>query len=217
LTTLKRFGVDATLEILKRGYYPRGGGRMVLRVNPMDTLRSASIVREEITSTRIRSLCSNLPSHVAERQRTSAEKMLRENGVKNIEADIQTLKSPEAVARGTSILVYSEQRSGVACGGDSVGERGKPAEQVGREAAERHLKWFKSQASVDIHLGDMLIPYCCLADGTSGFSVPEMTGHMKTALSVQEKIVGASYDVQEEEDVVRISIEGKGWAPRQRV
>ena len=210
LPTLKAFGIEARLKVVKRGYYPRGGGKATLEAEPCDFLRAVRIPREHVASAQILSVGSNLPRHVAERQYKSAEKVLAEEGLERISGKVETLVGSQAMGRGSSVLVHSIQASGAASGGDSIGERGKPAERVGREAVMKYLDWFRSEASVDAHLGDMLIPFCCLARGSSEFSVPAMTGHMRTALHVQERIAGSSYVLKEDEGRAIVRIEGCG-------
>ncbi|MFQ5951184.1 MAG: RNA 3'-terminal phosphate cyclase, partial [Candidatus Geothermarchaeales archaeon] len=211
LPTLKAFGIEARLKVVKRGYYPWGGGRATLEVEPCDFLKAVRIEREDVASAQILSVGSNLPRHVAERQYMSAKKVLEEEGLEDISGKAETLGRPQAVGRGSSVLVHSIQASGGASGGDSIGERGKPAERVGREAAKKYLVWFGSEASVDPHLGDMLIPFCCLARGSSEFSVPSLTGHMRTALHVQERISGSPYALEEDEGRAILRIEGRGF------
>ena len=208
---LKLFGINASLEIIRRGYYPKGGGTVKLYVEPVKKLNSITLSKKPIKSVEIRSVCSNLPRHVAERQAKAAIAKLGEKGIKVDNVVVEVLSKDKAVARGTSIVIIGRTEDGLICGGDSIGEIGKPAEKVGEEAAERFLRWVNSKAAVDIHLGDMLIPYASLADSETTYTVDEITGHIISSLYVEKLILGADYNVQKiDKDLYEIRIKGLG-------
>src|SRR5581483_6445573 len=79
----------------------------------------------------ITSVCSKLPKHVADRQISSALAALEKSGIRcrMCTSSLETSLSP-----GSSILVYSASEFGPLFGGDCIGELGKPAEAVGKEA-----------------------------------------------------------------------------------
>jgi len=63
-------------------------------------------------------------------------------------------------------------------GASSLGERGLPAEMVGRKAAEDLIMELESMSTVDIHLADQLIPYLALAGGS--YTARKATPHAMT-------------------------------------
>ena len=83
LPALSFFGGRAGLQLLRRGYYPRGQGEVLLEVEPSH-LKPAHISYEPFNPAHNRimgiSHCSNLPQHVAERQAASAIERLQEAG-----------------------------------------------------------------------------------------------------------------------------------------
>ena len=72
------------------------------------------------------------------------------------------VQSFELLSTGSGITLWSGY-----CGGSALGERGLPAEKVGRRAAEEIVSELSSKASVDVHLADQLIPYMALAGNSS--------------------------------------------------
>jgi RNA 3'-terminal phosphate cyclase (ATP) len=101
--------------------------------------------------------------------------------------------------------------NGSIIGSDSIGERGKPAERVGEEAASKLLREIESNAPVDRHLGDILIPYMAVADGRSEIQVSEVTMHTMTNIKVAEMVVGVEIEIQGElSKPGRIRVEGRG-------
>lgn len=205
LHNLRLVGVEAELEVVKRGYYPRGGGRVVLRVRD-GKLRSSSFSRAEVARTEVVSVASNLPAHVAERQARAIIEGLRREGVSEVERRVERLGPDRAFGPGSSVLVYSETRENVRCGGDSIGEKGKPAERVGQEALEKYLEWYRSSAALDTFMSDMIIPFLFIAEGHSSYTAPKMTLHMDSALYVASRITGRSYRVSEERGAVRVEV-----------
>ncbi|MDY6779777.1 MAG: RNA 3'-terminal phosphate cyclase, partial [Halobacteria archaeon] len=76
---------------------------------------------------------------------------------------------------------------GAVLGGSAVGERGKPAEEVGEEAARDLIGSVESRATVDLYSGDQLVPYVALAGGE--YVAPEATSHLETNVWVCGKFV----------------------------
>ena len=165
------------------GFYPKGGGRIGCVVMPTGqpepwTLRE----RGELTGIRIVSAVGNLARGIAERQAQSALAALRgrvERGVPT-EIEVQELR---VFGQGTFLFVKAVYEHAVA-GFTSLGERGKPAEQVGAEAAREFIEHHESGAAVDPHLADQLVLYLARAGGTSRFRTSRLTRHLATNLLV---------------------------------
>ncbi len=192
LPMLKRFGVDAELEVRRRGHYPRGGGHVVLRVRRlMGHLEPIDVIgRGEIMGVRGRSHCVRLPSHVAIRQARAAEKIIVEKlGIRpEIEIEYYERGRDPHLGPGSGIVLYALCRNSV-LGADSLGARGKPAEKVGEEAAHKLLEELEPGMGLDSHMGDMVIPYISLADGVSCVGVSRLTLHTLTAIMVTRRFL----------------------------
>jgi len=77
-----------------------------------------------------------------------------------------------------------------------LGGPGKPAEQVGREAAESLARQLDTGCVVDRYLTDQLIPYMALADGSSEITSTELTSHTLTNISLVEQIIGVKFEIE---------------------
>ncbi|OFV68187.1 MAG: ribosomal subunit interface protein [Candidatus Syntrophoarchaeum caldarius] len=194
IPVLRKMGADIEIELLRRGYYPKGNGLVRALIN---SSKLRGITPEAQMNKRVKGIshASNLPEHVVRRQADSAEAKLLEHG---ISASIE-LESTQEISTGSGIFLYSGYKSGSA-----LGERGKRAEVVGAEAAENILSELGTAARVDIYLADQLIPYMALAEGRSEISVREMTGHLKTNISVVEAFMGRIFDVETREGIIHI-------------
>jgi RNA 3'-terminal phosphate cyclase (ATP) len=96
-------------------------------------------------------------------------------------------------------------------GSDSLGERGKPAERVGSEAAAGLVEQVKTGAAVDLHTSDHMILPCSLAEGESSFYASRLTLHTLTAIELAKMFTGAEFSVSGREgQPAKISCVGVG-------
>ncbi len=192
LEHLRRFGVEASIELKRRGHYPRGGGHVVLRVKRLNgSLKPVDLVeRGVVREIRGRSHCVRLPSHVAVRQaRSAVEVVFRELGVKPV-VELEYYRSGQDphLGPGSGIVLWALTEYSV-LGADSLSERGKPAERVGEEAGLKLVEELRSGMAFDSHMGDMVVPYISLASGFSRVGVSRVTMHTVTAVMVTEKFL----------------------------
>jgi RNA 3'-terminal phosphate cyclase (ATP) len=198
-------GVKFSIEILKRGYYPKGGGQVRSEISPCKTPNTLDLLNTHYVEPKIVSVCSRLPKHVAERQISSALLKLEKNGVhcNSYSSSFETSLSP-----GSSVLVHSESDFGHYIGGDSIGELGKAAECVGEEAADRFLESYLAKVPIDFFLADMLVLPLSLAKGKSRYRVGKLTEHLKTSLEIVSHIVGCKYRIESDAKGHIVNIEG---------
>jgi len=204
LPTLERMGLKASLTIQKYGYYPKGMGEVLLEVQPC--FKFTPIRLEEFgTLEELRgvSVCTFLEDRkVAERQAKAANVYLRDYGY---EAKIQVVNDrSNPLQKGSSLVLWAKTNKGALLGGDAIGELRKPSEVVGKEAAENLFKEVEAQATVDIHLADMFVPYIALAEGNSAYLTRDMTDHLDTNMWLAQKILGAKFQVTKVGNLYRI-------------
>jgi RNA 3'-terminal phosphate cyclase (ATP) len=186
-------GPKFSVDVLKRGYYPKGGGVVKCTIEPCKMPGPIELLDRGYVEPKIISVCSQLPINVAKRQISSALIALEKKDIRcsNYTASIETSISP-----GSSILVYCASDFGPYIGGDSIGELGKRAETVGAEAAMRFLDSTPAQATVDPFLADMLVVPLALSNGRSRYRVARITQHLLTNLHVVSEMVGCNYSVE---------------------
>jgi len=200
LPALSRMSINAQLELVRRGHYPRGGGIVKLSVEPItEPLKPITLKdRGEILRIRGRSHCVRLPKHVAERQARSAEELIKREGVcRDISIELEWYprdKDPH-LGPGSGIVLWAETSGNAILEYDSLGARGKPAEKVGEEAAKGLIKQIRNGGAVDVHHTDQLILFMALARGTSEIYSSEISLHTLTAIKVAELIMGARFKV----------------------
>ncbi len=203
----------AALEIDKihRGFYPRGQGILELTITPRFRLKQFKnlnafythlrkhlaplqfAMQPELDHIEGRSVASfNLKdAGVAERQAEGAARILGDRYPFRIEKEYC-----RSASVGTVITLWAVSRQGIVfMGADALGEKGWRAEDVGAAAADRLLNLLKSDAAVDSHLADNLIPLMALCGGE--IKTEKITGHIRSNIYVCEEFLKVGFRVQE--------------------
>jgi RNA 3'-terminal phosphate cyclase (ATP) len=214
LPILHLMGYKASIKVHQRGHYPKGGGQVSTTIDPPRILAAVRfLARGQLLGIEGISHCVKLPNHVAERQANAAKEKLRAEGFGNVTIATETYPphQDQHLAPGSGITLVAKFENGLVIGADSIGERGKPAEAVGADAANKLVAELSSKAPVDRHMGDILIPYMAVASGRSQIHVSEITLHTLTNIKVAEMITGANFIVEGEmHHPATISAEGIG-------
>jgi len=194
---LRQMGFSGELHVLREGFYPRGGGIVEVNIEPirkLDPIKAES--PGEIRLIRGYSLCGRLPRHVAERQASSANMMLEDAGYQT-DISVRVAQGNEApLSPGSVIGLWADSRPRMFMGESALGERGKPAERVGAEAASSLLEQLNSQTAVDLHTADNLIIWCSLATGDSAYTTSSLTMHTLTAIELAKIFTNARFNVE---------------------
>ena len=192
---LRLMGLEIDADILAYGFYPKGGGRVRVRVAPRKLKPLVLLERGEFLGSEMRSAATEdlRAAKVAERQVEGARGVL-EFG----QATSEYVRSPSTGTCAFAVAVYENCR----LGSSSLGRRGKPAEAVGRECAALLGEQMQSGACLDRHLADQIIPYMALARGESAVKVAQITDHCRTNLWVTEQFLPARFHVDERENFI---------------
>ncbi|ELZ94851.1 RNA 3'-terminal-phosphate cyclase [Haloferax mucosum ATCC BAA-1512] len=184
------FGVEFDVYVGRRGFYPAGGGRLAVRIKPASPTPLALLRRPQLDEVRVHSVASEslADASVGERQVEGVRDAL---AGADVEVPIRSsVSAVESSSPGTGVVVVAQSGETVA-GFDAYGERGVPAEAVGREAAESFLDWHRGDAPVDSNMADQLLVWVALAGGRA--RIPAVTDHVRTNLDV---IRAFGYDVR---------------------
>lgn len=191
---IERLGARVTMRVLRRGYYPRGGGEIELAVKPATltaTVFDASGDRKIIRGV---AHVSNLPEHIALRMKQAA---LGQLGIYGTQASIETqvLGREAAFGPGGAIVCWLEGEHTV-LGAARVAERGVPAEVLGEAVGEELAADIVAGAALDTHAADQMLVYLALTEGGS-FSTRSITLHARTAMWLIEQFLPVVYEVAE--------------------
>jgi RNA 3'-phosphate cyclase len=223
---LQRFVEKIELKVIKRGYFPKGGGEISLEISPRFKIkdydsfsqfnedlnfRTAKInLTEQGTLEQIRGVV-NVSSEleekdVGERIKKSAKNELNQYDVPvNIRVDYNNTLS----VGGELVLwaIFSNEGrvdfdNPIILGSDALVEKNKSSEQIGKEAAEKLKEIIKSETAVDEHLTDQLIIFMSLLSG-SEIKSKQISEHTKTNIYVVEQFLEVGFKINED----KISVE----------
>lgn len=199
---LRAMGADVSVKLLRSGYYPKGGGFVEFRVQPVSHLQplvASGTPGGELKCSGI-SRCARLPPTVAKRQASSARALLVNSGIPV--GDLPDVSTDEPLSPGSSITLWASSPSSVFIGSDSIGKRGKPAELVGSEAARSFIECIKARSGTDEHFADMILPYTLKARGRSTITTSRVSKHLSTEIHVVKEL-----------NVARISLDSRELPP----
>lgn len=188
---LNKLGLSAELKVEKYGYYPKGGGKITLDVEPLDReLNYLNLTGDfDINKVRGVAVASNLQeNNVAERMKKSCKNKLEKSGYKT---NIKIIQDNEADGRGAGLVIWSLGNNYSFCM-DGAGKKGRPSEKIGEYVADKFMKDAYSYGNVDRFLADQLVIYGILTDKKMVYDVPKMTDHLETNLWIARKFVGDS-------------------------
>ena len=189
---LKKFGAKVEGKLVRRGYYPKGGGEVFFTIKPSEM--------EEINLTERGKLIKIVGISNASKQLEKAKVADRQakavvRNLKELNVPIEIKKEYcETLSVGTSISLAAVFENTI-LGADSFGKLGKPAEKVGEEAAKNLLYETNSNGCTDEHITDQLIPYMGLWGGK--IKASKISEHTRTNIWVVEKFLPVKFNIKE--------------------
>jgi RNA 3'-terminal phosphate cyclase (ATP) len=173
LRLLERMGIRVRGAVRRRGYYPRGGGEVLVEV---EQGRPAPLDLPEPRST----WTVSGAAHVAHLPVSIAERMVAAAG-RDRAIDVRALGDDVAAGAGGAITLWAEAESGL-LGASRVAERGVRAEALGEAAGGELAADMASGATLDVHAADQSLVYMAMASGASRFTTRAVSSHAHTAM-----------------------------------
>ena len=215
LRILEAMGINVDMKIIQPGYVPMGNGQIEVKVFPVrETVKPLMLIdRGKTTGIKGIALSSLLKERkVSDRMARECQRSLKSKGyVSDIEILYDYKNNPvyprTSIQAGASLAIWAETDTGCLIGSDMAGAPGRPAEFIGKKVANRLIEVLETEATVDEHVADQLIPFCALADGWSSYIIPKMTDHIEARLWLAEKMLGAKTEVKDN----RLNVKGIGY------
>jgi RNA 3'-terminal phosphate cyclase (ATP) len=206
LPLCRRFGLQASVERHRTGFYPAGGGRATLWLAP-STLTSLDLTdRGSVEQARIYSRASTdlTKSDVPKRQADHARSRLTNANI-DVQETIHAIAETDSAGSAITVaLVYEHTRVGF----DALGERGTPAEKIGEKAVSQALSFHERDAVVDRYLADQLLLFLALSGGE--IQIPEITEHVETHCSLLDQF---GFEIHIEENRTSAVVSAPGTDP----
>jgi RNA 3'-terminal phosphate cyclase (ATP) len=179
IPTIRLFGADVECQMLKPGYYPRGGGEIEVKIRPSH-LHGNALWPHADEEPQVLIRLSGLDPAIAVREK----KIFVQNGIERIR-----VRQDESLSVGNAVTAWQGCR-----GAYALGERGKRAEIVAQEAYDA----LKAEGNdVDMHLADQILIYSILAGGPTSYGTSVISEHLRTNAYVISKFLERPVKISE--------------------
>jgi RNA 3'-terminal phosphate cyclase (ATP) len=210
LPLVSRMGprVEAVLE--RPGFYPAGGGRIVVTIEPPAGSKALTPLvldtRGETLTRGILAIVANLDPRIGQREVDAARERL---GWEDGSADIRVRTADQSNGPG-NVLLIEVGSTHVTEMFAEFGERGVRAEHVGHKAARDVQRYLMANVPVGSHLADQLLVPMAMA-GAGSFRTTGLTPHARTNIDVIQRFLDVAIEAHDEEgDAVQVRIGQKG-------
>jgi RNA 3'-terminal phosphate cyclase (ATP) len=190
LPVINRMGprVDAVLE--KPGFYPAGGGRFRVSINPAGLNRLDLLERGNIINQTVRASVANLPVSIANRELKVIREKLEWGGELLEAVEVENSQGPGNIL---IVEIESENITEVFTG---FGEKGVSAEKVAKRAVKSVQEYLAFNVPVGRYLADQLLIPMALAGGGK-FRTLSPTKHTITNAEVIKKFIDVEIAMNE--------------------
>lgn len=191
LPLVGRMGPRCTATLERPGFYPAGGGRFAVAIDPVPAFGALTLTeRGEIRSRRATAVVALLARSIAERELKAVRDRL--------EWDPSTCRVESvdgAVGPGNvvSVELESEHVTELFTG---FGERGVSAERVGAGVADEAREYLAAGVPVGRHLADQLLLPMALGGG-GRFRTVKPSSHTRTHVELLRLFLGTEIQVRE--------------------
>jgi RNA 3'-terminal phosphate cyclase (ATP) len=189
LPLVRRMGPRVKVKLDRHGFYPEGGGKVRVLIEPVSSLRPLILVeRGPVVRCCATVLIGDLPRHVAERE---MKVLKRELGLEAKAVRWEAIRSRSPV----NVAWVTVETPGVTEVFTAFGAKGVRAETVAGQLAKTVLRYLEAGVPVGEHLADQLLLPLALAGGGTFVSLP-LTSHSLTNIEVIERFLPVRIESQ---------------------
>ncbi len=175
LPLLRGMGADIRMAVLRHGFYPAGGGELLLEIAPVTKLRPLHLrERGLLRQVSAEALIAGLPVNIAERELDTLGRTL---GWDRERLSLRGLPGDQGPGNALLVTIEHEHVTEVF---SSFGEKGVSAEKVAGKACRMVQDYLAGDAPVGPHLADQLLLPLAVAGGV--FITRNPTTHTLTNL-----------------------------------
>ena len=192
LPAFRRMGPNVTATLERPGFYPAGGGRFSVVVEPSRELAPLEMDRrEEPVTVTARAVVACLSTTIAERELATVRQRL---GIST--AACRTEQVSGSVGPG-NVLVLELAAGDMVEVVTGFGEKGVSAEQVATRACGQVKVWLRAGVPVGAHLADQLLVPLAVA-GRGRYRTVKPTGHTRTNADVIKRFLPVEVTMDDE-------------------
>jgi RNA 3'-terminal phosphate cyclase (ATP) len=207
LPLIEKMGPKFQASLERYGFYPAGGGRFVIDIQPCAVLSPIEIEQRGHTSKpKVNAIVANLPRHIAQREVDAVAAALG-CGLEQL----RITETKNASGPGNVVMVEVETAA-VTEVFTSFGKMGLSAEKVAADVAAQAQAYLASGAAVCEHLADQLLLPMAMAGGGS-FTTVTASSHARTNMDVIAKFLPTEFTTEGSGNYKRISVERSRTGP----
>lgn len=193
-----KLGPNIEMNLERPGFYPAGGGRGIVSIEPATQLKSLNLLdRGRLVRRSVRALVSNLPAHIGERE---CRRVINKCNWGNETGTVEEITNARGPGNALIAEVESQHVTEVFT---SFGEKGRPAEAVAEKCVKQIRRYLKSDVPVGEYLADQLIlPLAIGAGQGSGggqFRTLSLSQHSTTHLDIVQRFLDIRVEVDEKD------------------
>ncbi|KAL3312460.1 hypothetical protein Ciccas_008945, partial [Cichlidogyrus casuarinus] len=189
----QKFGANFTLEIIRRGFFPQGGGEVRFNI----TRLTKPLVPVQLTDfgklTKVAALvlvAGRVPRSAGQELLASLQR-ISASVFPGIQTDFSIQYPQNCVGNIKSFLLWIETDTGLFLATSHICNRDDPpVNRLVTEHFEKLRQYSNLKACVDEHIQDQIIILMALASGKSRVKCSPLTLHTKSAIYVAETILG---------------------------
>ena len=181
LPLLNRMGVNITVNLERYGFYPAGGGRWTVTIEPAEHLQPLQLLqRGAILQQQAIAVRAGIPGHIAERELKVVAEMLGWGEEQLLHHQIDAKQGP---GNCLNIILRSAQVCEVFTG---FGRQGVPAERVAKDCVRKVRRYLAADIPVGEYLADQLMLPMALAGGGKFYSLAPSRHTMTNAEIIKQ-------------------------------
>ena len=205
LPLVQRMGPAFDCELLSHGFYPAGGGRFEISIQPSKSLTGLHLLeRDKKYKPKVTAIVSALDRSVGERE---CDTIRRKMNWDPSCCHVQEAVNPRGPGNAVLIEIASKSISELFVG---LGAPQIRAEQVARTALKKAKAYIGMEnVSVGLHLADQIMLPMGLAAAqgeTSSFMSMPLTEHSRTHKRILEMFLNVQIDIEENDPATKVTI-----------
>ncbi len=200
----EKSGLKIDIDILKHGFYPKGGAQLKCVIYPskeiikpinLIELGNVNLIQGEITIT---NQLKRNRDNIGLRIQKSIQQQIRKN--LNIKTDIKHTWV-DSISPGVGVSLWAHSDIGaIISTGTFLGEKKLSSEKLGYIVAQEMIDYIQNEIPVGKYLSDQLVPLMGYVRKPSSIKVSEITSHTRTNLELIKLFTNREYKISKHDN-----------------
>jgi RNA 3'-phosphate cyclase len=192
-------GLKIKIDILKHGFYPKGGAQVNCCIyppqktlNPINLTELGNVERilgDIIVTNQLRRNRDNIGIRIREAIQQRVKRDLK------VETDIK-ITWVDSLSSGVGVSLWAQSDTGgIISSGTILGDKKTSSEKLGNITAQKIISYIQDEIPVDNYLSDQLIPLMGYIEEKSCIKVSEITNHTRTNLELTKRFTKKDFKI----------------------